>query len=67
MSNSLACRLEASATHNVISDIVIFVDRDLGVIMISHSGGEFPSGLQKMGDEGGIAGINFQRVMVSWH
>ena len=45
MPNSLVCRLEASATHNVISEIVIVVHRDLAIIMISRSGGEFPSEL----------------------
>ena len=53
--NSLACRLEASTTHNVISEIVIGVYiKDLAIIMLGYDttrwwgGGEVPSELQRM-------------------
>ena len=36
VSNSFACRLEASVTHNVISEIVIVVHRHLAIIVLGY-------------------------------
>ena len=68
MPNSLVCRLEASATQNVIVEIAIVVHRNLAIIMLGYDitqWWEIPFRVAE--DEGGIAGINFHGLIVSWH